>query len=209
MRANPGRGVFLILLESIRMNFEVIAEKRVEEGTGASRRLRRAGSIPAIIYGGQADPVSIKLVHKDIYRQLQEEAFHSSILTLNVDGKKELAVLRAVQYHSFKPAVLHVDFQRVDANEKLHLKVPVHFVNEEKSPGVHIGGIVHHIVTELDVLCLPKDLPEAITVDLAQLEAGHSIHLADIQLPAGVESVALNHGDNQALVAIEAPNVAE
>lgn len=191
------------------MNFEVNAQKRVEEGTGASRRLRRAGVIPAIIYGGQADPISIKLVHKDIYRQLQEEAFHSSVLTVNIDGNKELVVLRAVQYHSFKPAVLHIDFQRVDANEKLHLKVPVHFTNEEKAPGVHVGGVVHHIVTELDVLCLPKDLPEAVVVDLSALEVGHSIHLADITLPAGVESVALNHGENPAVVAIEANKAAE
>lgn len=188
------------------MSVEVIATKRVEQGTGASRRLRRAGSVPGIIYGGDKAPEAITLSHKDLYYAMQQETFHASILSVKVDGATEPVLLRDAQYHPWKQQILHVDFQRVDQNEKIHIKVPLHFVNEETAPGVKRGGgTVSHVTTEVDVSCLPAQLPEFITVDLVTLEAGQSIHLADLTLPAGVELVALKHGDNATVVSIIAP----
>ncbi|MBB5018419.1 large subunit ribosomal protein L25 [Chitinivorax tropicus] len=180
------------------MNFEVIAQARVEQGSGASRRLRNAGRVPAIVYGGGAEPTVISLDHNAIFHQLRVEAFHASVLNLNIDGKVEKVLLRDVQHHSFKQLVLHVDFQRVNPNEKLHIKVPLHFVNADAAPGVKLGGgIINHVLNEVDVSCLPADLPEFIEVDLGNLQGGASIHLADIKLPNGVEIMALSRGDNQ------------
>jgi len=188
------------------MSVEVIATKRVEQGTGASRRLRRAGSVPGIIYGGDKAPEAITLSHKDLYHAMQQETFHASILSMKVDGSAEPVLLRDAQYHPWKQQLLHVDFQRVNPNEKIHIKVPLHFLNEEAAPGVKRGGgTVSHVTTEVDVTCLPAQLPEFITVDLINLEAGQSIHLSDITLPAGVELVALKHGDNATVVSIIAP----
>jgi large subunit ribosomal protein L25 len=170
---------------------KVIAFPRKEQGTGASRRLRIAGQTPAIVYGGTAAPLNIALDHNALYHALKKEAFHSSILDLEIEGKVEQVLLRDFQVHAYKQLVLHVDFQRVDASQKIHVKVPLHFVNAEISPAVKLAsGIISHVQSELDISCLPKDLPEFVSVDLAALEVGHSIHLADLKLPNGVTAVS-------------------
>lgn len=183
------------------MTFELIAQARTLQGTGASRRLRRAGTVPGIVYGGEAAPVVIETNHNDLLLKLKKEAFHSSIINLVVDGKKEQVLLRDYQTHAYKPLVLHVDFQRVDATHELHIKVPLHFVNEEAAPGVKLnGGLVNHVVTEVDVHCLAKDLPEFIEVDLGALKVGESIHLSQLKLPKGVQLVA--HASDDVVVGI-------
>jgi len=183
---------------------KVIAFARTEQGSGASRRLRIAGQTPGIVYGGPAAPVAIKLDHNALYHALKKEAFHSSILDLEVDGKEEKVLLRDFQVHAYKQLVLHVDFQRVDPNQKIHVKVPLHFVNAEVSPAVKLSAaVISHVFSELDISCLPKDLPEFVTVDLSTLEAGASLHLADLKLPAGVTAV---HGqDNPTIVTAMVP----
>lgn len=181
------------------MQFEVIAQARSLQGSGASRRLRRAGMVPGIVYGGEAAPVAIETNHNDLVLKLKKEAFHSSIINLVIDGKKEQVLLRTFQTHAYKVQVLHVDFQRVDATHELHIKVPVHFVNEENAPGVKLGGgLVNHVTTELDVHCLAKDLPEFITVDVGALKVGESIHASQVKLPAGVKLV--QHGSEDPIV---------
>lgn len=178
------------------MQIEFKANKRDAQGTGASRRLRRAGQVPGIIYGGIGEALPLSFDHNELYHLLRKEVFHSSVLTMNLDGKKENVVLRATQWHAYKPQVLHLDFQRVRADEKLHMKVPLHFINGDASPAVKLGGcMISHILNEVDVSCLPADLPESITVDLAAMEAGQSIHISQLDVPAGVELVA--HGDDQ------------
>lgn len=191
---------------------KVVAFARKELGTGASRRQRIAGLTPGIVYGGTAAPLNISLDHNALYHALKKEAFHSSILDLEVDGKAEKVLLRDFQVHAYKQLVLHVDFQRVDATQKIHVKVPLHFVNAEISPAVKLsGGIISHVTSELDISCLPGDLPEFVEVDLAKLEVGHSIHLADIKLPKGVSAV--QHGGEEnptiATAAIPAGKVEE
>jgi large subunit ribosomal protein L25 len=177
----------------------VVAFKREVQGSGASRRLRKTGQTPAIVYGGDTPALNLALDHNAIYHALKKEVFHSSILDLEVDGQVSKVLLRDFQMHAFKPIVLHVDFQRVDANKKIHVKVPLRFINEDIAPVVKLSsGIINHVVTELDISCLPGDLPEFITVDLAGLEAGHSVHLSNITLPNGVTAVA--HGDDITLV---------
>ena len=166
---------------------KVIAFPRTEQGSGASRRLRRAGHTPGIIYGGPAAPVAITLDHNALYHALKKEAFHSSILDMEIEGKVEKVLLRDFQVHAFKQLVLHADFQRVDPNEKIHVRVPLHFINADVSPAVKLGaGIISHVMTDLDISCLPKDLPEFLEVDLAGMELGASFHVADLKLPAGV-----------------------
>ncbi len=188
------------------MKIEISATPRTIQGTGASRRLRRTGRIPGVIYGGGKDAAAIELDHKTMFYQLKSEAFHASILTLELDGAKEQVLLRDYQMHPFKPLVMHVDFQRVDPNAKVHMKVPLHFVNADVAPGVKLShGIVSHIVTEVDVACLPTDLPEFIEVDLANLAAGHSVHLSELTLPKGVELVALTKGEDQGVATITIP----
>lgn len=184
------------------MSIEFKATKRVVQGTGASRRLRRTGRTPGIIYGGNAAPLNVELDHNNLFHALKKEAFHSSVLNLDVDGTVETVVLRDVQYHAFKLLVLHVDFQRVDATHKTHVKVPLHFVNGDIAPGVKLGGgIVSHVQTELDVSALPADLPTFIEVDLKDLEAGGTIHASQITLPAGVELV-VHRGEDPIIAAI-------
>ncbi|MEQ1814911.1 MAG: 50S ribosomal protein L25/general stress protein Ctc [Nitrosomonas sp.] len=188
------------------MKIEISADKRTLQGKGASRRLRGSGKVPAIIYGGEQEPQSIEMDHNDLFHKLKLEAFHASILSLSVAGKKEPVLLRDIQMHPFKLQVLHVDFQRVDKNKKIHMKVPLHFINAENSPGVKTsGGIVTHILTEVDISCLPDDLPEFISVDLAELTAGHTLHLSDLVLPKGVETIALAKGDNSPVATIVIP----
>ncbi len=188
------------------MEIEVIAFKRDAQGSSASRRLRHAGKVPGIVYGGTAAPMQIELDHNALYHALRKEVFHSSVLTLAVDGSKEMVLLRDTQWHPYKQQVLHVDFQRVDKDHKIHVKVPLHFLNAETAPGVKTGGgKPHHIVNELDVECLPGSLPEFIVVDMGQLEVGHSIHANDLKLPAGVELVAHIKAENPAVASINAP----
>jgi large subunit ribosomal protein L25 len=181
------------------MIFEITAQTRKLQGTGASRRLRASGRVPAIVYGGADKPAAIDLDHNEILLALRKEAFQSSIINLNLDGKKQPVLLRDVQAHAYKKLVLHVDFQRVDETHEIHIKVPLHFVNAEQSPGVkQSGGIVSHVTTEIDVKCLAKNLPEFIEVDLKDMVSGHSIHAADIKFPEGVK---LAHADQNPVVA--------
>ena len=185
------------------MQIEVSAFKRDAQGTGASRRLRRSGFVPAVIYGGERAPAMIQLDHNALYHALRKESFHSSVLNIKVDGQAEMAVLRDVQMHPYKQQILHVDLQRVDKDQKIHVKVPLHFVNAEQSPGVKLGGgIPSHVMTELDVACLPGNLPEFIEVDMGSLQVGQSVHLNDVALPAGVEPVAHLKTENPVLASI-------
>jgi large subunit ribosomal protein L25 len=188
------------------MKIALKAETRKVQGTGASRRLRRADKVPGIVYGGGKDASVIELDHNDIFHKLRNEAFHASILDLSLDGKAEPVLLRDVQMHAWKQIVLHVDFQRVAADKKIHMKVPLHFVNADIAPGVKLsGGIVSHVVNELDISCLPKDLPEFIEVDLKDLAAGHSLHVSALKMPAGVESVASHRGGDPVVATIIIP----
>jgi large subunit ribosomal protein L25 len=191
------------------MEITIVASKREGKGTGASRRLRRAGSVPGVVYGAGKDAVSIEFDHKTLFLQFRHEAFHASILTLDLEGKKESVLLRDYQMHPVRNTIQHIDFQRVSATEKIHVKVPFHFTNAEIAPGVKIGaGVVTHIQTEADVSCLAKDLPEFIEIDLANMEIGQSIHLSEIKLPKGVEFVQLAHGADAAVVNLSKPRVA-
>jgi large subunit ribosomal protein L25 len=173
------------------MNIEFTAFARNTEGRGASRRMRRAGKAPGIVYGGIEKPSPIELDHNALFHALRNEAFHSSILTMKLDGAATKVLLRDVQMHPFRNEILHVDFQRVDENRKIHMKIPLHFVNGEISPAVKISSaIISHVVADLDVTCLPKDLPEFIEVDLTELDVGHSIHVSALKMPPGVTVVS-------------------
>jgi len=182
------------------MQFEFTAFPRTQEGRGASRRMRRTGKAPGIVYGGAAAPQPIELDHNALFHALRNEAFHSSILSMKLDGAATKVLLRDVQMHPFKNEILHVDFQRIDENKKIHMKVPLHFANGEISPAVKVSGaIVSHVMTELDITCLPRDLPEYIEVDLSPLDVGQSIHVSGLTLPAGVSAVS--HGKLDPVVA--------
>ncbi len=188
------------------MQIEISAKKRTLQGKGASRRLRGSGTVPGIIYGGEGAAQAIELDHNNLYHKLKLEAFHASILSMDVEGQKEPVLLRDVQMHPFKLQVLHIDFQRVDRRKKIHMKVPLHFINADIAPGVKLSsGIVSHVLTELDVSCLPKDLPEFISVDLVDLAAGNTVHLSDLQLPPGVEIPSLAKGDDLPVATIIIP----
>ena len=188
------------------MNF--VAFERAKQGTGASRRLRNSGRTPGIVYGGTAEPQAIELDHNALWYALKKEAFHSSVLDMEVNGQTSKVVLRDVQYHPYKQMVQHIDFQRVDAKTKLHMKVPVHYSGAEESAAVKIDKcMVTPIVTELDVSCMPSDLPEFIAVDLSGLKKGFSLHLKDIKLPKGVSAVTRGSKNNPALVSVIAPVV--
>jgi large subunit ribosomal protein L25 len=184
------------------MEIEFNATKRDAQGTGASRRLRRAARIPGILYGGAATPQAVSLDHNEIWHKLKHEAFHSSILTMVLDGAKQSVLLRDVQMHAYKRQIMHLDFQRVDATHKIHVKVPLHFINADIAPGVKLsGGIASHTMNELDVECLPSKLPEFIEVDYKDLQVGQSIHVLDIRLPEGVTAV-LHKGENPVVASI-------
>jgi len=168
----------------------IVAFERAKQGTGASRRLRNSGKTPGIVYGGSAEPQLIEVDHNALWHALKKEAFHSSVLDMEVAGTTAKVLLRDVQYHPYKQLVLHIDFQRVDEKTKLHMKVPLHFSGAEESPAVKVDKcMVNPVVNELDVTCLPSDLPEFIAVDLSKLEKGVSLHLNDIKLPKGVTPV--------------------
>jgi large subunit ribosomal protein L25 len=188
-------------------SIEITARKRETQGTGASRRLRNAGQVPGILYGGDKGAVNIVLDHQTLYLNLRNERFHASILTLELEGAKEQVLLRALNMHPFKMQVQHVDFQRVSKDKKVQLKVPLHFANAEKSPGVkEQGGIVNHVLNELNVSCLPDDLPEFIEVDLSNLTVGHSLHVRDLNLPKGVEAV-LHRNENPVVATVIIPSL--
>ena len=200
--------------------FEVQAELRTDEGKGASRRLRHAGKVPAIVYGGEDAPVSLALDHNKILRHLAEEAFYAHILTLNVDGEKQQVVLKDLQRHPASDMrIMHADFLRIDAKHAMTMNVPLHFIGEDVAPGVKAGGLVAHLMTDAEVSCLPKDLPEYIEVDVSAMEMDGSIHLSEVVLPKGVTLVALSHSQeglaegersayDQAVVSIHAPRAA-
>jgi large subunit ribosomal protein L25 len=188
------------------MAIEVNATVRGPQGRGASRRLRHAGKVPAVLYGAGKAAQNIELEHQEISLKLKQEAFHASILTLNLAGEKHQVLLRDVQMHPWRAEVMHIDFQRVARDRKIHMKVPLHFINAESSPGVKTsGGTVNHVLSELDIICLPDDLPEFVEVDLANLQMGHSIHLSELKLPKGVESVQLRGGDDVVVATIVVP----
>jgi len=183
---------------------KVIAFNRNLQGSGASRRLRNAGQTPGIIYGGAEAPVMIALDGNALYHALKKEAFHGSILDMEIDGKTQQVLLRDFQMHAFKQLVLHADFQRVDASSKVHKKVALHFANADVSPAVKLhGATVSHVLAELEISCLPADLPEFITVDLSNIDVGHSIHVADLTLPKGV--TAITHGSNLTVATASVP----
>ena len=191
------------------MKITIKAEPRSLQGTGASRRLRRESKVPGILYGAGKDAQPIQLDHKDLFFKLKQEAFHASILDMEIGADKAQVLLRDYQMHPFKEMILHADFQRVAADRKIHVKVPLHFVNADISPGVKVaGGAVQHVQNDLDITCLPKDLPEFIEVDLRNLQAGHSLHVSGMTLPAGVESVALAKGDDLTIATVVIPRVA-
>jgi large subunit ribosomal protein L25 len=181
-------------------SIEFTAFPRTTEGRGASRRMRRQGKTPGIVYGGAAEPAPIELDHNALIHALRNEAFHSSILTMKLNGSATKVLLRDLQMHPYRHEVLHIDFQRVDENRKINMKVPLHFVNAEVSPAVKVqGAIVSHVMNELAIVCLPKDLPGFIEVDLSALETGHSLHVSGVKLPPGV--TALSHGTLDPVVA--------
>ena len=190
------------------MKFELNAQVRTLQGSGASRRLRRANKVPGIIYGGSAAPEMIEIPHNDLLLALRKEAFHSSVISINLAGKAQTVLLRDAQMHAYKPLVLHVDFQRVDATHAVHQKVPLHFINADLAPGVKLGGgTVSHAMNDIDVTCLPQDLPAFIEVDLKDLQAGQTLHVSQLVFPQGVKPIV--HGsDDPVVVAITAKRAA-
>lgn len=187
-----------------------VAFERQTQGTGASRRLRITGRTPAIVYGGGAEPKNIELDHNALWHALKNETFHSSILTMDLGGVESKVLLRDVQIHPYKPLVLHIDFQRVDANTRLHMKVPLHFFGDDQSPAVkNEGCIANHNFNEIDIVCLPGDLPEFIRVDLSGLTKGGALHLADIAMPKGVKAVVHGNDKNPVVVSVVAVGGAE
>ncbi|MFL2530456.1 MAG: 50S ribosomal protein L25/general stress protein Ctc [Porticoccaceae bacterium] len=194
-------------------DFTLHAKGREDTGKGASRRLRRlAGEIPAIVYGGKKAATQISLSQKDVTKALENEAFYSHIISLDVDGKSEDVIIKDLQRHPAKAFVMHMDFFRVSKTTKLQTRAPLHFTNEEACVGVKLGGgLIAHSMTDLEISCLPKDLPEYIEVDMADVEIGQTVHLSDIKLPKGVESVALSHGDDHDLpvAAVNKPKAVE
>lgn len=183
-------------------SFEFDAELRTKTGKGDARRTRREGKVPAILYGGNAEPVQLNLNHNQVSKRLENEAVYSHILTLKFEGREEKAILKAMQRHPARPIIMHMDFQRVDEKAKLRVHVPLHFTNQETSVGVKKGGVVTHALVEVEVDCLPQHLPEFIEVDLANLDVGGSIHLSDIKIPAGVEIHALMQGADHDLLVV-------
>lgn len=179
--------------------FEFLAKSRSESGKNGSKALRREGKVPAVIYGGHAEPVMLTLDHNDVIKHLEHEAVYSHVLDISVDGKTEKAILKDVQRHPGKPQIVHMDFMRISETEKIRVHVPVHCVGEEVSVGVKKGGVVTHNLVDIEVSCLPSALPEYLEADLTSVDVGESVHLSDIVLPAGVEVVALIHGEEHDL----------
>jgi large subunit ribosomal protein L25 len=189
------------------MEFEIVAEKRDLQGKGASRRLRREGKVPGILYGAHKDPVSITIDHNELWKQLKHEAFYSHVHTLRLGESTERVVLKDLQRHPFQMQVMHIDLQRVAEDELITMRVPLHFLNESTCPAVKSGGaVVSHLASELELECLPRDLPEYIEVDLQTLEIGSILHASDLKLPEGVRIAAIvHHGDDPAIVSVHLP----
>ena len=184
------------------MQFELNAQSRTVQGSGASRRLRRAGKVPGVVYGGAAAAVAIEVDHNELILALRKEAFHSSVISLKVGGKAQTVLLRDVQMHAYRPLVLHTDFQRIDATHAVHQKVPLHFINADAAPGVKLsGGVVSHAMNEVDVTCLPQDLPAFIEVDLKDMKGGQTLHVSQLTYPKGVKPV-MHGSDDPVVVAI-------
>jgi large subunit ribosomal protein L25 len=193
------------------ISFELTAESRTDTGKGASRRLRHAGKIPAIIYGAGKDPQALTLSHNEVLRNLEHEAFYSHILSIKIDGSETRAILRDLQRHPAKPVILHMDLQRISETEKLKTHAPLHFIGEDAAPGVKEGGLVSHDLTEVSIECLPKDLPEFIEVDISALDIGDSIHLSGLTVPEGVTLIDLARGEghDQSVVSVHVKRVVE
>ena len=191
--------------------FEVVAQPRTALGTNASRRLRRTGMIPAILYGGGKDSIPLSLEENRIRKQVENEAFAAHVLTVRVEDEESQAVLKSVHRDPATERVIHMDFQRISASSEIHMHVPLHFVNEEDCPGKRAGGIITHLLVEIEVGCLPKDLPEYIEVDMASLDVGDSVHLSELALPKGVHIMALAHNpdNDQPLVSVQHPQKLE
>jgi large subunit ribosomal protein L25 len=193
------------------ISFELNAEPRTDTGKGASRRLRHAGKVPAIMYGGGKDPEALTLSHNEVQRNLEHEAFYSHILSIKIGGTETRAILRDMQRHPSRPVVMHMDLQRINEAEKLKTQVPLHFAGEDVAPGVKAGGLVSHDLTEVGIECLPKDLPEYIDVDISGLDVGEALHLSDLQVPEGVTlpDLARGEGHDLAIVSIHAKRIVE
>jgi large subunit ribosomal protein L25 len=190
------------------MKIEVTAFPRTQQGTGASRRLRGSGRVPGIVYGANDPPARVEFDHNALFRHLKLEAFHASILDMTVDGRKERVLLREFQMHPWKQEVLHVDFQRIDPTKKIHMRVPLHFMNQEIAAGVKSGGgVVSHTMNEIEVQCLPDHLPEYIEVDLKNVQLNEIIHVNDLKMPEGVEPVTKLKTDNPPVASIHVPKV--
>ena len=192
--------------------FTLVAESRGDTGKGASRRLRKSEIVPAIVYGAKKEALSIQLKHSDVLKSSSQESFYSQILDLSIDGKVERVVLKDMQRHPYKPFVMHMDFQRVDESAALTIRIPVHFLNEEDCIGVkQEGGVIARLMTEIEITCLPKDLPESIEVDVANLSVGDAVHLADLVLPDGVEITSITSGGDgaAAIVQVAMPRMVE
>lgn len=200
--------IILYLIGETKMTdkFTLDATSRADVGKGASRRLRHSGKIPAIIYGANKQPTTINLEHQAVLRALENEAFYSHILTVNLDNKPEKVILRDLQRHPFKPRILHMDLQRISATEKFNMSIPLHFTGETVAPGVKVGGgIISHLLSEVEIRCLPADLPEFVEVDISNLELNQTVHLSDLPLPKGVEIVDLIHNEDKPVVTIYIP----
>lgn len=181
---------------------KVVANKRDAQGTSASRRLRHAGKVPGVLYGGDGAAQAIEVEHNPLFHALRKEKFHASILDMELDGKSERVLLRDFQMHPYRPLVLHIDFQRVSESQKIHMRVPLHFFGQESSPAVKLGtGLINHVLSEVNVACLPKDLPEYIEVDLSGLQAHETVRVLDLKLPAGVVPV-LKGKENPVIAAV-------
>jgi large subunit ribosomal protein L25 len=189
--------------------FELIAEARTDVGKGASRRLRRDGKLPGIVYGTSKEASMISLQHNAVMHNLEHEAFYSHILTLKIGNETESVVLKDLQRHPYKRSVLHIDLLRVDANETLTMRIPLHYINEDKCSGVKEGGVISHLMTDIDIVCLPKDLPEYIEVDMLEVNLNDTLHLSDLKLPEGVEIHSLLHGGDaaQPVASVHTPKV--
>lgn len=186
-------------------SFEMNAQVRSDLGKAATRRMRHTGTIPAVIYGDDKEPTSIMMVHDDLFHNLEDEAFYSHILSIDVDGTKESVVLKDLQRHPAKAKILHADFMRVSSKHEIKMSVPLHFINEEAAPGVKLGGALNRLMASVEISCLASQLPEHLEVDLAGMEIGDSVRLSQIELPDGVSIVALNRGDeyDQAVVTVQ------
>jgi len=194
----------------MKTSFELVAEIRNDQGKGASRRLRRSGKVPAILYGGRSEASALALDHTKLQLMLDNERFYTTILNIKVGSESQSAILRDVQRHPYKNQIVHIDFQRVRDDEKLRVSVPLHFVNQATAPGVKTqGGIVSHLRNEVEITCLPKDLPEYVEVDMGAMQLNDTLHLSNLKLPAGVEFVDLAHDRDPAIVSIHSPRAEE